>query len=173
MDSRLGTGITQFDEHDKGHMLETPQVVHTDEQLTAIIHLTVSRAEIGTVMGPAIAEVLAVIAAQGIAPAGPCFSFHWKRPSDTFDFEVGFPVSGPIAAAGRVIMSKLPAAKVVRTTYRGGYDGLGAAWGEFCAWLDTEGFRAQDCLWECYRSGPESSDDPDTWRTELNRPLAT
>jgi effector-binding domain-containing protein len=68
-------------------------------------------------------------------------------------------------------MSKLPAAKIVRTTYRGGYEGLGAAWGEFCVWIETEGLNAQDSLWECYLSGPESSPDPDKWRTELNRPL--
>jgi hypothetical protein len=36
---------------------------------------------------------------------------------------------------------------------------------------ETEGFNAQDSLWECYLSGPESSLDPDKWLTELNRPL--
>lgn len=155
------------------YMIDTPQIVHTDEQLTAVIHLIVPRAEIGNVMGPAIAEVLSILAAQGIAPAGPCFSYHMKRPSDTFDFEVGFPVSRPVSPAGRVKMSKLPAAKVVRTIYRGGYEGLGAAWGEFCAWIEAEGLGPQDYLWECYISGPESSSDPEKWRTELNRPLAS
>lgn len=152
-------------------MLDTPQLIQTDEQLTAVIHLTIPRAEISNVMGPAIAEIMSIIAAQGAALAGPCFSYHQKRPSDTFDFEVGFPVSRPITPAGRVKMSKLPVAKIVRTTYQGGYEGLGAAWSEFCAWIETEGLNAQDSLWECYLSGPESSPDPDKWRTELNRPL--
>ncbi|MFZ2853487.1 MAG: GyrI-like domain-containing protein [Rhodocyclaceae bacterium] len=154
-------------------MLAMPQIVQTDEQLTAVIHLTVPRAEIGQVMGPAIAEIIAALAAQGIAPAGPCYSRHWKRPTDTFDFEVGFPISHPIAPAGRVKTSRLPAAKVARTTYRGRYDGLGAAWGEFCAWVENEGLAAQNGLWESYLSGPESSPDPDQWRTELNRPLVS
>lgn len=122
-------------------------------------------------MGPAIAEIMFTIAAQGVTLAGPCFSYHQKRPSDTFDFEVGFPVSRPITPAGRVKMSKLPAAKIVRTTYQCGYEGLGVAWSEFCAWIETEGLNAQDSLWECYLSGPESSPDSDKWRTELNRPL--
>ena len=152
-------------------MLDRPQFIQTDEQLTAVIHLTIPRAEISNVMGPAIAEIMSTIAAQGGALTGPCFSYHQKRPYDTFDFEVGFPVSRPITPAGRVKMSKLPAAKIVRTTYQGGYEGLGEAWGEFCAWIETEGLNAQDSLWECYLSGPESSPDPDKWRTELNRPL--
>ncbi|MGR8942595.1 MAG: AraC family transcriptional regulator, partial [Gammaproteobacteria bacterium] len=94
-------------------MIDTPEIVHTDEQLTAVIHLTVPCAEIVDVMEPAIAEVLSTLADQGVAPAGPCFSYHLKRPSDTFDFEVGFPVSRPITPAGRVKMRKLSAAKVV------------------------------------------------------------
>ncbi|TAL51664.1 MAG: AraC family transcriptional regulator [Methylovulum sp.] len=152
-------------------MLDNPEIIQTDEQLTAVIHLTVPRAEISNVMGSAIAEVMAVISAQSIVPVGPCFSYHLKRPSDIFDFEVGFPVNKPITPNGRVKLGKLPAAKVIRTTYRGGYEGLGAAWGEFCVWIESNGFCAQDSLWECYTSGPESDPDPAKWRTELNRPL--
>ncbi len=154
-------------------MLDNPEVIHTDEQLTAVVHVTVPRAEISNVMDSAIAEVLSVMAAQDIAPVGPCFSYHLKRPSDIFDFEVGFPVNRPVTAIGRVKSSKLPAAQIVRTVYRGDYEGLGAAWGEFCAWLETNGFNMQDSLWECYLSGPESGSDPAQWRTELNRPLRT
>ncbi|MGZ5029963.1 MAG: GyrI-like domain-containing protein [Methylobacter sp.] len=153
-------------------MLETPQIVQTDEQLTAVIHLAVSRAEISHIMGPAIDELISTLTAQDARPAGPCFSFHWKRPSDVFDFEVGFPVDKPITPAGRVKMSKLPAAKIARTTYRGGYEGLASAWGEFCVWLESEGLNTQDSLWERYIVGPASTPALDQWRTELNRPLA-
>jgi effector-binding domain-containing protein len=99
------------------------------------------------------------------------FSYHWKRPTETFDFEVGFPVDKPIAPSGRVKMSTLPATRVVRTTYRGGYEGLGDAWVKFCAWIEAEGLDAHESLWESYLSGPEYGPDPADWRTELNRPL--
>jgi effector-binding domain-containing protein len=148
-----------------------PQVLQTDEQLSAVIHITVPRAEISQVMGPAIAEIMAALNAQGTPPAGPLFSYHWKRPSDTFDFEVGFPIGRPIAPVGRVKMSKLPAATLARTVYQGGYEGLPAAWGGFCSWIEAEGLNAQDSLWERYLVGPESLHDSDEWRTELNRPL--
>src|SRR3989442_1573127 len=52
-------------------MLDKPQIVRTEAQLTAVIRLTIPRAEIQTVMGPAIAEVMAAVAAQGLGPAGP------------------------------------------------------------------------------------------------------
>ena len=153
-------------------MIDTPQLIQTEEQLTAVIHLTVPRAEISIVMGPAIAEIMSIITAQGATITGPCFSYHPKRPTDIFDFEVGFPVSQPITAAGRVKMSKLPAVKVVQTIYQGGYEGLGAAWGEFCKWIEAKELNVQESLWECYLTDPESNPDPDTWRTELNRPLS-
>jgi effector-binding domain-containing protein len=156
-----------------GNMLDNPNIIQTEEQLTAVIHLTIPRAEIQNVMGAAIAEVMSSIAAQGIAPIGPCFSYHLKIPSDIFDFEVGFPVNTSIRPIGRVKASKLPAAKIACTIYHGGYEGLGAAWGEFCAWIETEGLSAQDCLWESYTSGPESSPDTAKWTTTLNRPLSS
>jgi len=119
------------------YILDTPQFIQTVEKLTAVIYLTVPRAEISLVMGPAIAEIMSIITAQGATITGPCFSYHQKRPTDIFDFEVGFPISQPITAAGRVKMSKLPAVKVVRTIYQGGYEGLGAAWSEFCQWTEA------------------------------------
>ena len=152
-------------------MLDTPHVLESSEQLTVCIPLVVPRAEIQAVMGPGIRELYAVLAAQGVAPAGPWFTHHKRRPTDTFDFEICVPVATPVAAAGRVQPGRLPAARVARTVYHGPYEGLGAAWGEFCTWIETNGHTPRADLWECYAVGPESSPDPADWRTELNRPL--
>jgi len=152
-------------------MLEQPVIVQTDTQLTAIIRLTIPREEIQQVMGPGIAELLAAVAAQGIAPAGPIFSHHLRMDPDTFDFEIGVPVTAPVAATGRVQVGQLLAATVARTVYHGPYEGIGPAWGEFDTWIRAEGHTPREDLWECYVAGPESSPDPATWRTELNRPL--
>jgi effector-binding domain-containing protein len=152
-------------------MIDEPELIQTAEQMTAVIHLTVARSEIVRFMDAAMHELGAVLKAQDIAPAGPCFSFHLRRPTDSFDCEVGFPVATTITPTGRVKQGSLPAARVVRTVYRGGYEGLGAGWAEFLAWIDARGLRTQGTLWESYVAGPESGADPDTWRTELNRPL--
>jgi effector-binding domain-containing protein len=152
-------------------MIDKPQIVQSAAQLAAVIHITVPRKEIRTVMGPAMGEVMAVVAAQGMAPAGPMFSHHLRMDPEVFDFEVGVPVKDPIHPVGRVKPSQLPAVKVARTVYHGGYEELGAAWGEFGAWMKANGLTAGQDLWECYIAGPESSPDPANWRTELNRPL--
>jgi effector-binding domain-containing protein len=152
-------------------MIDPPQVVQTDRQITAVIHLTVLRSEIQSVMGPAIQEVMKAVSAQGIGPIGPVFSHHFRMDPEVFDFEVGVPVMTSATAIGRVQPAELPAAVVARTTYHGAYEGLGAAWGEFSDWIAAHGQKPAANLWEYYIAGPESSPDPSTWRTELNRPL--
>jgi effector-binding domain-containing protein len=153
--------------------LDKPTIVQSTAQQTAVIRLTIPREEIRTVMGPAHQELTAVLAAQGIIPAGPRFSHHLKMNPDIFDFEVGVPVLTPVSATGRVQPGQLPATTVARTVYHGPYEGLGSAWGEFSAWIEAEGHTPAPDLWECYITGPESSPDPATWSTEFNRPLTS
>jgi effector-binding domain-containing protein len=152
-------------------MIDQPQLVHTQTQLTAVIHLTIPRSEIQHVMGPGIQELMSVTRAQGIGPAGPWFTHHLKVAPATFDFEICVPVTARVTASGRVQASEVPAMKVARTVYHGGYEGLGAAWPKFNAWLTDHGHSYRDDFFECYVAGPESSEDPAAWRTELSRPL--
>jgi effector-binding domain-containing protein len=149
-------------------MLDTPEITQSEAQQTAVIRFTIPRAEIRHAMGDGIAELMSTLAAQGIAPAGP---LHLRTDPAIFDFEIGVPVATPVAATGRVTMGALPSARVARTVYRGPYEGLGPAWGEFDAWIAANGHTAAPGLWERYVAGPESSTDPTTWQTELNRPL--
>ena len=152
-------------------MIDTPTVVQSVARRTAVIHLTVPRAEIQSVMDPAIGEVMAAVAAQGLKPAGPVFSYHLRRPTDVFDFEVGLPVDEPFTATGRVRPGTLPATTVARTVYHGPYEGLGRGWGELHQWIAAEGHRAEQTLWECYAVGPGAESDPSLWRTEFHQPL--
>ena len=153
-------------------MLTTPHFTHAAAQSTAMVHLTVPRSEIQNVMGPGLAELQAAVAAQGLTPAGPWFTHHLRMDPDIFDFEICLPMTAPVTAVGRVRAGQLPAAMVARTVYQGGYEGLGAAWGEFDAWIAAQGRTPAGDLWEVYLAGPESGPDPAQWRTELNRPLA-
>jgi effector-binding domain-containing protein len=153
-------------------MIDPPKIVQTEVVQTACIHLTIPRAEIGSVMGPGIGEVLATLKAQGIAPAGPWLTHHLKMDPATFDFEICVPVARAVAPAGRVRPGVLLAATVARTVYHGGYEGLAAAWPELDAWIASKGRRPATSLWEVYLTDPHANPDPAAWRTELNRPLA-
>jgi effector-binding domain-containing protein len=152
-------------------MIDTPRVTQTSAQLAAVIHVTTPRSEIRTVMGPGIAEVMAAVTAQGIGPAGPWFTHHLKMDPTEFDFEICVPVTAPVTPVGRVKPGLWPVMTVARTTYHGDYEGLGAAWGEFHAWVAAHGHAARPDIYESYTVGPESSPHPADWRTELIQPL--
>ena len=153
-------------------MIDTPQIARSARQRTAVIPLTVARAEIGRAFAPAVSELLAAMREQGIAPAGPLFSYHLKMPGAVFDMEIGFPVDADVQASGRVVAGALPALRVARTIYRGPMEGLGSAWGELNAWIAHNALATQSFIWENYLVGPGDTAQASAWQTELNWPLA-
>jgi len=78
-------------------IFDTPQITKTTAHLAAVIHLTIPRSEIRSVMGPGLSEVMAAVKAQGVGPAGPWFTHHLKMNPATFDFEICVPVTAPLA----------------------------------------------------------------------------
>ena len=152
-------------------MLDTPHILQTSVQEAATIRLTIPRNEMMKVFGPAVGELLTVLAEQGVEPVGAVFAHHLKMTPDMFDFELGIKISSPVTATGRVKPGQLPAAKVARAIYHGPYEGLPAAWDEFNQWMKANDHTQADDLWELYSVGPQSTPDPVNWLTELNRPL--
>jgi len=152
-------------------MLETPKIVRAEAMPAAVIHVVIPRAEIQGVMGPAIGEVMSVVAAQEMTPAGPIFAHHLKMSREKFDFEVGVPVATPVTPSGRVVASTFPGGLVARAVYHGPYEELFSAWSKFGKWVAEQGVTPEPHLWEVYRVGPESGPDSAMWETELNQPL--
>lgn len=138
-------------------MIDTPKLVTTEHKLTAVIHLTIPRDQMPSHFGAAMKELLAALSAQGIAPEGAAFAYHLRMPPGMFDFELGFIVKATVAATGRVKASQLPAVRAARTIYRGPYEGLAAAWGEFNAWIETQNVQQAEALIERYVVGPQST----------------
>lgn len=154
-----------------GRMIETPQIVQTEAQLIAAIHLTIPGADMPKVMGPGFNELQHTLEHQHITPTGRWLNHHFRMPRDTFDFEIALPVDDTVAATERVKMSQLPATKALRTVYHGGYEGLGNAWGELIAWAKANDHKFSGEFWEQYTVGPEAGDSSN-YRTELTLALA-
>ena len=152
-------------------MIEPPQITQSPAQITAVIRLTIPREEIRNVMRPAMNEIIDVVTAQKITPAGPMFSHHLRIDPDVFDFEVGVPVPGAVSPSGRVKPGELPAATVARTIYHGGYEGLGTAWEEFDNWIVASGYVPAPDLIERYLTHPQQDLNPAYILTELVRPV--
>jgi effector-binding domain-containing protein len=153
-------------------MIEPLRVVQTTAQHTALISIQVPRAEIQRVMGSGLMELKAAVAAQNIAVTGPWLTHHLRDPGAVFDFEICLPVVSPVAPVNRVRPGQWPAMTIAQTTYHGGFEGLGSAWGEFIDMIKAAGHKTADGLYEIYAVGPETSRDPAAWRTVLSKEIA-
>ncbi|NHU84495.1 AraC family transcriptional regulator [Kocuria sp. JC486] len=113
-------------------------------------------------------SIFPALDAQGIQPVGPAFGLHTRMPSETVDIEAGVPVDRvPQELPDELVASELPAGKVVATTYIGGYDGLGEAWGAFMQAVVESGHTPTFPLWEVYVTEPSPEGDPAAMRTDL------
>ncbi|OCK57896.1 GyrI-like domain-containing protein [Bradyrhizobium sp. LMTR 3] len=152
-------------------MIEPLRILQTTQQLTASIPIKVPREDVRKVMGPGLAELKAAVAAQNIPVIGPWFTHHIRNPGEVFDFEICLPVATPVAPAHRMKPGQWPAMNIAQTTYHGGYEGLGSAWGEFIGAIKAAGHKTADGLYESYAVGPDMSADPSAWRTVLSKEL--
>ena len=152
-------------------MIEPAEIVSLPPQPAAVIPIRIPRPDMPKVMRPAIQELFAVLARQGVAPAGPVFAHHREITREFFDFEVGVPVGAPVAPDHRVQPGTRPGGLMARTVYQGPYEGLGAAWEAFDDWMVAEGYIPSANVVETYLRGPESGPDSSTWRTEFLRPV--
>lgn len=153
-------------------MNSTPEIVDSPAQKIAFIHVTTTQADIMQAMHAGLNELGATLKEQGATPTGAWFTHHLRRPTESFDFRICFPIAKDVKPIGRVELGVLEGSRVARTVYSGSYNGLPMAWGEFMEWIETKGLATRHDLWERYLVGPEVGSDSSQWRTELNRPLA-
>jgi effector-binding domain-containing protein len=152
--------------------IDKPYRARFEAQTVARIHVVTPRQDMRSAMHAAIDEVSAAVATAGVSRTGPWFMHFHCRPTDTFDLDVCFPVSQPLQPSGRVTSADIPAAEVLRTVHHGTYEELPQAWQDFSDWVSASGFHTREDGFEVYTVGPNDSQDPAAWQTELNRPLA-
>jgi effector-binding domain-containing protein len=149
-------------------MITQPEIITAAEVPAAVIHLVIPGREMPKYIDPAIEEIVQVLADQGMHPVGPLFSYHHRRPSDTFDFDIGFPVAKAIEESGRVTNGSLPEGTLVRSVYQGPYERLSEAWTALQEWVRKEGLPESGRFYERYLTNPDEVKDSAEYLTELN-----
>lgn len=130
------------------------ELVQLQTQPAAVVRGHVTVADIPAFIGNAFGEVIQTLSGQGLAPAGPPFA-RYHPSGDGFDVEAGFPASGMVHTAGRVIACELPGGPTARVLHRGDYGGVAAAYDAASEWVTAHGYVESGAPWECYLDGPE------------------
>jgi effector-binding domain-containing protein len=125
-------------------------------------------------LGQLFGEVFAYLGQRRITPVGPPIGIYHDqefREQDT-DVEVAAPVTGSVPEGDRVKGRKLPAVEEMACiVHKGSYETVGGTYGQLMAWIEANGYRMVGPVREVYIQGPESSDDPSTYVTEIQLPV--
>lgn len=130
------------------------ELVQLQPQPVAIVRAHVTVADIPMFIGGAFGEVIQTLSGQGLAPAGPPFG-RYVPVGDGFDVEAGFPATGLLTPAGRVVAGELPGGPAARVLHTGDYGGVAAAYDATSEWVAAHGYVATGAPWESYLDGPE------------------
>jgi effector-binding domain-containing protein len=130
------------------------ELVDLREQPAAVVRGSVTQDTIPAFLGEAFGAVMAAVAGQGNAVAGPPFA-RW-RPTDTgFDAEAGFPCKVPLTPSGRVEPTVLPGTWATRVLHVGDYAGVAGAYQAAERWIVENGYVATGSPWESYLDEPD------------------
>jgi effector-binding domain-containing protein len=140
-------------------------------QEAAIVRIEASVAELPTVMGDALHEVLEQMTTAGVELAGPPFTRYPSFGPDTVTAECGFPVLRPAPSMGRVVSAQLPGGLAASIIHLGPYETLDQTYDQLQRSLDESGLHASGPMWEVYWTDPGMEPDTTRWRTEIIVPL--
>lgn len=152
-------GVTTFD---------APEI-----SLAAVRQTNFPLAEMPRLMDGLFPEIFTMLTEFGAVVSGPPLSLHSRIPTDTADLAVGVPLTAPLSVAFelssgfRVEPTLCPGGAVAATSYLGGYEGLGEAWGRFMEAVVGAGHNPSHEFFEAYVSNPAEITDLATLRTDL------
>lgn len=170
MTNSTATNTTSDTNHVQTNAAE-PELVTVPAITTAVVRGVVPMADMPSFFDASFSALVETVSAQQIDIAGPGFAYHYRRPSDTADLEIGFATDGAVRPEGDVVPSSLPAARVARLVHAGAFDGLPGSWQRLHNWIEEQGLTAGSAIWEVYVTEPTPDMDPADLRTELNWPV--
>jgi effector-binding domain-containing protein len=112
-------------------------------------------------------EIAALLAGQGMAPAGPSFALYYNMDMEDLDVEFGFPAPGAATGGGRVVQSGTPYGKAVTTLYIGPYEEIGPVYEALMQWIDTNGLVPSGMAYEVYLNDPAVT-PPEILKTQVH-----
>ena len=142
------------------------------------IRTKVAMNDIPKELPPLIPQVMDWLGKHHLTLAGPpFFQYRHMNPDNSLVTEVGFPVSKPAQADGKVIAGSFPKGKYAVIIHQGDYSHIREAHRELDKWVKEQGLKEkvtpspEGTVWggriESYVKGPESGPDASQWKTEI------
>jgi effector-binding domain-containing protein len=131
------------------------------------IRTTTTMSKLGSLFEAAYQEILQHLERQGKFPAGPPFAHYYGMSADTFDIELGFPVSEDAEAGGGILSGPTPSGNAASCLYIGPYDEIESAYDALMKWVEENGLVLGGEAFEVYLDNPAET-PPDRLRTRIS-----
>ncbi len=119
-------------------------------------------------------EMYAYLEREGVRPAGPPLSLWYSDPESTpgeSEIQVCVPVERPVLPSGRMKPDELPAGQLAYTIHEGPYDSMREAFDAVWSWIQSNSREPAGPPRDVVLVGPNDTDDPAQYRTEIGWPL--
>lgn len=153
----------------------SPVIAHRRVPATqaAAITATVDIGELAAWYRGAMGEIVATVAAQGVATSGPPGGVY---ANELFNEERGdatlfLPVTTGIRPVGRVTAMSLPSAELAVIIHDGSHGDLDRSYGALATYVTEHAVAVDGLIREYYVVGPSDTDDESMWRTEVGWPI--
>jgi effector-binding domain-containing protein len=125
-------------------------------------------------IGRLFGEMFQYLASQGVQPAGPpCAIYHDQEFKERdADIEVAVPLAVDVPATHRITMREMPTVELATCIAAGPYENVGQAYEALMGWVEANGYRLAGPPREVYLRGPNETDDPNEYLTEVQFPIS-
>ncbi|NTW51591.1 MAG: transcriptional regulator [Chlorobiaceae bacterium] len=132
-----------------------------------MIRVHTSMHDIANLFDAGYREIIALLATQGMKPAGAPYARYFNMESTMIDIEFGFPVESAAQGGGRIAVGTTPSGKAVTSQYIGPYNEIEPAYDALMKWAGDNGYSLSGEAYEIYLNDP-SSIPPDQLRTQVH-----
>lgn len=126
---------------------------------------------IGPEISAGFGRVFGYLGSLGEFPSGPPFALYGEYNEDEMDVEVCAPTVRVLDGTEEVKGYRLDGGRFASTMHAGPYEEVGNTWDAIMEWIDGNGYQLTGPCREVYLVGPEQSQDPDEYRTEIICPV--
>ncbi len=139
---------------------------------TAAIRATVDHSEVLAWYGAAMAELDRTLRSLHITPAGPPGGLYDNKlfTDERGNAVVYVPAADP-PSGGRLRPFVVPAAERAVTVHHGPHDDIDVSYGQLGTYVTEHALAVAGPVRETYLVGPQNTDDPAAWRTEIGWPV--
>ncbi|HAU32181.1 MAG: Transcription activator effector binding protein [Desulfotomaculum sp. 46_296] len=123
-------------------------------QLALTVRTTTRLQDLPKVMEKSLREIKEHLAKFEEEPTGPPFAAYYDMNMESFEVEIGFPVSRAFAETDNMKTSVIPGGKIASCTHTGPYLGIPKAYQFLSNWVKENGYETKEVVYEIYFNDP-------------------